>query len=549
MNLLKHFRSCLCLLALTGFQDIVNAQSLKMSSWSDQYGIPESLTCEDIVVRLEWNNNQAVHLGECFEASQLGSNMGNLFVDKLDFSYDQVPAIESYQQQLNSAVYQLQSAKGAWWPNISMSNSSILFTDIQAGQNYAGGPSSSSSPATAGTAINPFNGSTPRDRLRRPGSSGGLTPWSPTYSNYTQAYPVIQLQWNFLDPTRYPQIAAARKQVELANSTLENAKQQNTAQIKQSLSMYKVAGLELAEIRQLIKLQKQMIKRYEDQVNARMLPRLNINQAFAGLLSYEQQFKASLLQQQNALLQLFSFLLPSSDPSAESDVIKQLIFYKVEQDFPFEVKTWPLTEEESIEYAVHFSPALQQLLLQAGINRDNANAQWGGILPTIGVLAYTTYQYTWGSQNYAPPGQPNGAQSASLANYAGLSFSWNIFDGYATRNQALAYEQSAASQLSSYEDQKIKLIAQVKSLLNQIKANKQYIELALSNLTNAKIMASDMEARHRGDLQTFGDVLNAQQTVSQSRLQLIQAIASYQRAYQELASLCNLDANPGFVFD
>lgn len=549
MNLLKHFRSCLCFLALTGFQDIVNAQSIKVSSLSDQYGISESLTCEDIVVRLEWNNNQAVRLGECFEASQLGSNMASPVVDKLDFSYDQVPAIESYQQQLNSAVYQLQSAKGAWWPNISMSNSSILFTDIQAGQNYAGGPSSSSSPATAGTAINPFNGSTPRDRLRRPGSSGGLTPWSPTYSNYTQAYPVIQLQWNFLDPTRYPQIAAARKQVELANSTLENAKQQNTAQIKQSLSMYKVAGLELAEIRQLIKLQKQMIKRYEDQVNARMLPRLNINQAFAGLLSYEQQFKASLLQQKNALLQLFSFLLPSSDPSAESDVIKQLVFHKVEQDFPFEVKTWPLTEEESIEYAVHFSPALQQLLLQAGINRDNANAQWGGILPTIGVLAYTTYQYTWGSQNYAPPGQPNGAQSASLANYAGLSFSWNIFDGHATRNQALAYEQSAASQLSSYEDQKIKLITQVKSLLNQIKANKQYIELALSNLTNAKIMASDMEARHRGDLQTFGDVLNAQQTVSQSRLQLIQAIASYQRAYQELASLCNLDANPGFVFN
>ena len=112
------------------------------------------------------------------------------------------PTVQSYKLQLKSSGYSLKSAKGSWWPSVSMSNSSVLFTDILAAQNYGGTPTTPSSPATAGKAFNPFNGSNLRDGFRGR-SSSELTGWSESYSNYTQAYPVITIQWNFLDRFLY----------------------------------------------------------------------------------------------------------------------------------------------------------------------------------------------------------------------------------------------------------------------------------------------------------------------------------------------------------
>lgn len=84
----------------------------------------------------------------------------------LDDVVTQNPSVQSYALQVKSSEYGLKSANGAWWPNVSMSNSSVLFTDILSSQNYGGSPATPSSPATSGTAFNPFNGSTPRDRFR-----------------------------------------------------------------------------------------------------------------------------------------------------------------------------------------------------------------------------------------------------------------------------------------------------------------------------------------------------------------------------------------------
>ena len=455
------------------------------------------------------------------------------------------PTVQSYKLQLKSSEYSLKSAKGSWWPSVSMSNSSVLFTDILAAQNYGGTPTTPSSPATAGKAFNPFNGSSLRDGFRGR-SSSELTGWSESYSNYTQAYPVITIQWNFLDPSRYPQIAAAKHQLELSKSQLLQATQEKRTQVLLTYGDFLFAGFQIAEVSRLVDLQRQIVTEANNRVKLKLLPRFQADQEFRTLLSYQTQLQSLRIQQLNANVALQSLLSPIKDgDSKQLDALTPAFSPLALHDILAPaLKPWPLDDRETVKRSLAHSESLKQLMLQSRIATDNANEQWGGILPTIGLLGYMTYQYTAGSQNYAPPTQPSGAASSTLSNYAGLSISWNIFDGYATRNQAKSYEQTAASYKAQYLDAATQLKTQTLENLNQLVGNNELLVLSLKDLTSAEQIAADTKARSAVGLAEQYDVINSEMETHQSRLQLIQALAAYVKSYEQLKGLVGHASDP-----
>jgi outer membrane protein TolC len=444
-------------------------------------------------------------------------------------------SVMSYSFQLKSSEYGLKSANGSWWPNVSMSNSSILFTDIFSSQNYGGSPTAPASPATAGTAINPFNGSNPRDNRGR--SSNQLTEWNNSSSRYTQAYPVIQISWNFLDPTRYPQIAAAKKQVALSKSQLTQAQQQVKAGILIAYGEYLLAGYQIGEVLRLVTLQSQILDEANRRVNLKLLPRLQAAQEFRNLLSYQTQLQTLQIQQGNAIATLEGYIRPLTDPTvakADSGIV-DLSIDNLQQTLGLTIESWKYNRDETISLAFKHSEALKQLSLQAGMATDNANEQWGAILPTIGLLGYVTYQYTAGSQSYAPPTQPNGAASSTISNYAGLSISWNLFDGHATRNQAKSYEQQASSYKAQLNDTATQLKTQVLQSLNLLGSTERLIGMSIRDYTSAAQIVADTRRRSAFGLAQSMDVLSAQMDLHQSKLQLIQSLASYIKTYTQLS--------------
>jgi outer membrane protein TolC len=456
----------------------------------------------------------------------------------LDDVVTQNPSVQSYALQVKSSEYGLKSANGAWWPNVSMSNSSVLFTDILSSQNYGGSPATPSSPATSGTAFNPFNGSTPRDRFRGR-SNGQLTSWTESYSNYTQAYPVIQIQWNFLNPSRYPQIAAAKHQLALSQSQLRQASQQTRSAILLAYGEYLFAGFQIAEVLRLLEIQTSIVQQARERVNLKLLPRFQADQQFRSLLSYQTQLQSLQIQQSNAAVKLESLLTPLAEVNGQQLQAASAAFSPISLHDVLSprLQSWPWERGETVERSLAYSENLKQLMLQSAIATDNANEQWGAILPTIGLLGYVTYQYTAGSQNYAPPTQPSGAASSTLSNYAGLSISWNLFDGYATRNQAKSYEQTAASYKAQYRDAATQLKAQILENLNQLEGSEQLIDLSLQDLKSAEQIALDTKARAGVGLAQLYDVLNADMDVYQSRSQLVQALASYVKTFGQLSAL------------
>ena len=443
----------------------------------------------------------------------------------LKLGLDADASIAAQQLAVQSAKYQLQSAKGSWWPSVSMSNSSVLFTDIR-GNGLIG-----SSPATAGTSINPFNG------------SGSSNSQGSSNSSYTQIYPVVTIQWNLINPVRYPQIAAARKQLELADSQLRQTRSDRSLSLTRNYYLYLLNGYQAGELLKLIQIQNQILTDTNKRLSSGLLPRYIAQQTTRDLLSYQSRLESAKLNQLNAESNVLAALntasreSSASDPRSNATNLDQALENLAQAGLSpniVDVQVWPHSRNETLALAEQHSENLKQLQLQAGIAKDNANQQWGSILPTIGLLGYATYQGTI-------PDQPAGSYSGSLANYAGLSITWNLFDGYATRNQAKSYQKTEASFQKQLLDGKSQLSIQIQTLLNQLNANVRMIHLLLQATESAAGIASDLEIRQRVGYATSIDQLESAQDVHESRLQLLDALAQYVSAYLQLASLCGFE--------
>ena len=423
----------------------------------------------------------------------------------VDLSLQRSASLKSQVNLVEAANYSLTAAKGAWWPNVSMSNSSLLFVK-NSGNNNPNVTGCTNNPATAGSAFNPFNGST---------SSCSAS------SQYTQAYPVITITWNFINPSRYPQIAGAQKGVLLAKSQLKQANQQLQLALLKNYGTYLLAGYQMGELSSLLSLERQILKDTNTLVETRALPRYVRNQQGRNLLSYQARMVNAMALQKQAYTEMIS-ALDNSDLADQSPLpdLNSLV-----------LRQWAFDQDQTIAMALDHSENLKQLGLQSGIATDSANQQRGSILPTIGVLGYVTYQGT----------DSTGVFSNLLSNYVGLSVSWNLFDGYSTKNQAIASDRQALSYKNQQAEAERQLRVLIRNKLITLSSLKQQINIYLNDINHAQSIVSDFTQRQRFGLSTTLDLLQAQQDNHESKLQLIGAISNYVMNYSELASLCGIN--------
>lgn len=405
---------------------------------------------------------------------------------------------------VDAAVYSLKSANGNWWPNVSMTNSSYLFVN-NTGNNNPATTGCSNNPSTSGSAFNPFNGS---------GSCSAS-------SSYGQAYPVITITWNFINPSRYPQIAGAQKSIKLAQSQANQSSQQLQMAVLKSYGTYLLSGYQLGELSRLIALEQTQLSTTNLLVQQRGLPRYARSQEARNLLSYQARLQQAIAIQQQAYLELSASMQKAS---AEAPSILPDLNSLVLRD-------WTYDEQQSIKMAMDHSEQLKQLVLQKGIATDSANQTRGQILPTIGVLGYVTYQGT----------DDAGTHSGLLSNYIGLSATWNLFDGYTTKNQAISSDRQASSYAAQHDAAKSQLKVLIKSKLFNLSILKNQINLYLNDIRHTELIVSDLRARQRFGINGQADVLQAEQAMHESRLQLINTIGSYVVTFTELANLCGVD--------
>lgn len=113
--------------------------------------------------------------------------------------------------------------------------------------------------------------------------------------------------------------------------------------------------------------------------------------------------------------------------------------------------------------------------------------------------------------------------------------------GYSTKNQAISSDRQASSYAAQHDAAKTQLKLLIKSKLLNLSSLKNQINLYLNDIRHTELIASDLRARQRFCINGQADVLQVEQAIHKSILQLITTIARYVVTYTELANLCGVD--------
>ncbi len=350
------------------------------------------------------------------------SSLGSLVDQALNFS----PLIDQAQAHIKSEVATVRGQFSSWYPQLNISSGSLLYTNILSTQNY-GSASDSSNPSASGTAFQPADPVSTTSSTSS-GSSEIVAPFT-EYASYTQAYPILTLEWKFLDPSRADKIKAAKSKLDASNLAYLASKRTVASQIIQLSGElialeHHISGLLIDFVAA-----QSIEKLYRDNVDGgnTSIDVLTAQQSVVALLQYQIIDLLTKHQQKLAQLSILANLKPSN-----------LFIVDYFQDDVF----WPYSDEETFELIIQ-SPSIEQDLALSQNYKDLAAASLKDNLPKLSMLGYVSYVGTIGSTSYGPPEPPSGAWSSQLSNYIGVNLTWNIFDGFRNYNAASAYKASA----------------------------------------------------------------------------------------------------------
>jgi OMF family outer membrane factor len=454
------------------------------------------------------------------------STFGSLVNQALNFS----PLLNQAQAEIKSKAATVRGQFASWYPQLSISSGSLLYTNIISTQNY-GSASDSSNPSASGTAFQPSD----------PVSTTSSTSSSPSdivkpfkeYASYTQAYPILTFEWKFFDPSRADKINAAKSNLNASNYEYLATKRTVASQI------IKLSG-------ELIALEHHISGLLIEYVAAQDIETLYVDNVSLGNTSTDvlsaQQSVVALLQ-----YQIIDLLTKHQQHLAQLSILSDLkpsnLFII---DFFNENVFWPYSDDETFDLIIK-SPSIEQDLALSQNYKDLAAASLKENLPKLSMLGYVSYVGTLGSTSYGPPKPPSSAWSSQLSNYIGLNLSWNIFDGFSNYNAASAYKASAEAM--DFKRQQSILQAKERAveslrLLHNAKSMKSSLSLGVESARKSLLVTLQrIQIGYEDPTSTYA----SQKQISQGLVQYSSLYVSIVQAFSQLFVLTGVD--PVHLFD
>ena len=448
------------------------------------------------------------------------SSLGFLVDQAMNFS----PLLDQAQSLIKSEVATVRGEFSSWYPQLNISSGSLLYTNIISTQNY-GSASDSTNPSASGTAFQPADpvSTTSSDESD---SSEIVAPYT-EYASYTQGYPILTLEWMFLDPSRADKINAAKSKLDASNFEYLSTQRTVASQIIQLSGElialeHHISGLliEFVAAQAIEKLYRDNVDRGNDSIDV-----LTAQQSVVALLQYQILDLVTQHQQNQAQLLILT-----------NQNLSNLFILDFFEDNVY----WPYSDEETFELIIQ-SPTIQQDLALSQNYKDLAAATLKDNLPKLSMLGYVSYVGTIGSTSYGPPEPPSGAWSSQLSNYIGVNLTWNIFDGFSNYNSASSYKASAEAM--DFQRQQDILLAKetaVESL--RLLANAKSMKSALAyGLATAKesllVTLQRIQIGYDDPTSTY----SSQQQISQALVQYSDLYLSIVQAFSQLFVVTGVD--------
>ena len=430
-------------------------------------------------------------------------------VEALQLAEVNSPRLKAVASQVDQAKSSLRAAISAWYPTVDLSANGL--PSYFKSYTYR-------NPDFVPGATNPFTG----ERVEGDPE---------TYGRELRADVNLQVSWDIIDPSRVPQIAAARDLYERARDSYLIALRDLRLQAATSYFQLQEAdeGVRIgqASVRASLVSLRDARARYNAGVNTKL-----------EVLEAETQ----LARDRNLL----------TDRLASQDFARRSLARELDlpQDITPTAATpskplglWEPTLQESIIAAFNYREELDQLILDISIGNSQANASLAAVQPVLSFVNTTTGFRNEGQSGLNSLGDIDmddyrwGAQNTTA-----LTARWRLFDGGRARAEYRRFKQAAEESSYNFAATRDGIRLEVEQSFISLRSAIQNIETTSSEVLSSRESLRLSQLRVQAGVSTQREVVDNQRDLTNAELRYAQAIREYNTSLAQLQRRTGLDA-------
>ena len=413
------------------------------------------------------------------------------------------PELKAIASQVEQAQSALRAQIALWYPTIQLNASSL--------PTYTGGQQFSS--AFTGTG----------------------QPQGNTITSIWRMQAVLQASWGLINPTRTPQIAAARDRFEQAKNQYLIGLRTRRLEAAEAFFTLQVSDETVRIGQESVRSSLVSLRDAKARFQAGVATKLEVLEAETQLARDQQVLTQGLADQAIARRALASLLDLPQDVTPTSKEPSRV------------VGTWLPSLQESIIAAYAFREELDNVLLNISIANSEANTALGQVQPFLNIANSLGVGRTSGFLNNTPVsnGNPTGLNFGevgwSVDNTLGLNFSWNIFDGGAARANYRRQKQVAQENSFRFAQQRDAIRQQVETNFFELEKNNRNITTTSREVISTRESLRLARLRFQAGVTTQREVVDTQRDLTQAEVRWSTAISDYNKALARLRRFTGLD--------
>ena len=404
------------------------------------------------------------------------------------------PKLKAAASQVDQAKSSLRAAIAAWYPTVDLSASGLP----EYFQSY--------------TNRNPDFG-------------------SDTYARQWRVDGALSVRWDLINPTRVPQIAAARDRYERAGDSYLIALRDLRLQAQTSYFSLQKAdeGVRIGQASV-----KASLVSYRDaraRFNAGVNTKLDVLEAETQL-ARDRNLLTSNLRLQDEQRHLLARVL---------DLPQDVIPTAATPLRPMGL--WDSSLQESIVSAYNYREELDQLILDISINNSQANASLAAVQPVLSFVNSTTAYRSEGQSAKASLSEIDmGDFINGFQNSTALTASWRLFDGGRARAEYQRSKQVAQQIRFDFANLRNQIRFEVEQSFFGLRAAIQTIDTTAAEVLAARESLRLSQLRVQAGVGVQREVVNTQRDLTQAELKYANAVNDYNTNLAQLQRRTGLDA-------
>ncbi len=409
------------------------------------------------------------------------------------------PELKAIASQVEQAQSALRAQIALWYPTIQLNANSL--------PTYTGGQQFSS--AFTGTGQEQGN----------------------TITSIWRMQAVLQASWGLINPTRTPQIAAARDRFEQAKNQYLIGLRTRRLEAAEAFFNLQVSDETVRIGQESVRSSLVSLRDAKARFQAGVATKLEVLEAETQLARDQQVLTQGLADQAIARRALAALLDLPQDVTPTSKEPSRV------------VGSWLPSLQESIIAAYAFREELDNVLLNISIANSEANTALGQVQPFLNIAYGLTGGRTRGVQfaNLNTPGVNFGNEGWSVENTVGLNLSWSLFDGGAARANYRRQKQVAQENSFRFAQQRDAIRQQVETNFYELEKNNRNITTTSREVISTRESLRLARLRFQAGVTTQREVVDTQRDLTQAEVRWSTAISDYNKALARLRRFTGLD--------